>query len=188
MYEVEMKVRADHESVIPELDAAGASLRKSVEQIDVYFDAPHRDFAARDEALRLRKEITAGETTAVLTYKGPRMDSDSKTRAEHETTVGSPTALREALSALGFAPAATVEKTRDRYALGEFTISLDAVEGLGEFVEVEMTVTAEAIEQAQGEVASTLETLGLDPGDQITTSYLELLQGEFPGSADVSHA
>ncbi len=178
MYEVEMKVRADHEAVISEIEASGATPLGSVEQIDVYFDAPHRDFAARDEALRLREETSEDESTAVLTYKGPRLDGDSKTRAEHETTVGSPGDLEAALSALGFTPAATVEKTREKYVLGEFTVALDAVRGLGEFIEVETTVQESAIEQAQAEVAGTLEMLGLDPEDQITTSYLELLETE----------
>ncbi|MFW5921704.1 MAG: class IV adenylate cyclase [Halodesulfurarchaeum sp.] len=178
MYEVEVKVRAAHETVRQELESAGATPLGTVDQRDVYFDAPHRDFAARDEALRLREETDAEGTTAVLTYKGPKLDRESKTRREHETAVGSPGALKEALEALGFEPAATVAKTRERFDLDGFTVVLDSVEGLGEFVEVETTATGESVEQAKNAVSDTLERLGLDPENGITTSYLELSLGE----------
>ncbi|MFB6086580.1 MAG: class IV adenylate cyclase [Halodesulfurarchaeum sp.] len=182
MYEVELKVRAAHEAVRPALDAAGASERETVEQRDVYFDAPHRDLASRDEALRLREETDTGGTTAVLTFKGPRLDRESQTRTEYETAIGSPAELKTALEALGFEPAATVEKTRERFELDGFTVSLDSVAELGEFVEVETTASEADIEQAQRAVAATLERLGLDPEAQISTSYLELLLDESNGS------
>ena len=56
MYEVELKLRADHEAVRAALDDAGASADVRVRQVDTYYDAPHRDFAETDEALRLRRE------------------------------------------------------------------------------------------------------------------------------------
>lgn len=178
MYEVELKVRATHEEVRQELESAGARPLGTVDQRDVYFDAPHRDFAARDEALRLREETDGEGPTAILTYKGPKLDRESKTRKEHETSVGSPEALKDALEALGFEPAATVAKTRARFDLDGFTVVLDTVEGLGEFVEVETTAPEADVEAAQQAVAETLERLGLDPESGISTSYLELLLAE----------
>lgn len=178
MYEVELKVRAAHEDVRPKLEAEGTTRFGTVDQRDVYFDAPHRNFAARDEALRLREETDAEGTTAVLTYKGPKLDQESKTRKEHETTVDEPTELEHALDALGFEPAATVVKTRERFELDGFTVVLDSVKGLGEFVEVETTAVEADVEEAQQAVADTLERLGLDPENQRSTSYLELLLAE----------
>ena len=55
MYEVEVKVAADHAAVRERLPDEAEALG-TVEQVDTYFDAPHRDFAATDEALRLRRE------------------------------------------------------------------------------------------------------------------------------------
>jgi adenylate cyclase class 2 len=188
MYEVEMKVRAAHEDVRRELDATDATPLGSVTQRDVYFDAPHRDFAARDEALRLREETDAEGTTAVLTYKGPRLDEQAKTRAEHETAVADPNALERALEALGFSPAATVEKHRERFSLDGFTISLDAVEGLGEFVEVERGATDGEVSDAQAAVADQVERLGLDPDEQISQSYLELCLEEAAETGDARGA
>jgi adenylate cyclase class 2 len=176
MYEVESKVRAGHEPVEAALEAAGATQSGAVEQVDVYFDAPHRDFAARDEALRLRTESAPDGTIDVLTYKGPRLEGPSKARSEHETPVGDPEALRATLSALGFKAAATVEKSRRIFDLDGFTVTLDSVADLGEFVEVETTVEDEqGVSEARAAVRATVERLGLDPEDEIEASYLAML-------------
>ena len=178
MYEVEVKVRASHESVRSRLESAGGTHLGEREQIDVYFEAPHRDFAARDEALRLREETDPDGTRTVLTYKGPRLEGATKTRTEHETSVGSRTEMQAALSELGFSPAATVEKTRDQYTFEGCTVSLDRVAGLGEFVEVETTVEADAIGKGQETVTESLENLGLGDAERLQMSYLELLAGD----------
>jgi adenylate cyclase class 2 len=194
MYEVELKLRADHGEVRDALADAGASLTARVRQVDTYYDAPHRDFAATDEALRLRRETRqpAGEsaagrdrgsnpegdatTTTELTYKGPLIEAASKTREEHETLVGDGDDAAAILDALGFEPAAVVEKVRTFFELEGYTVSLDRVDGLGEFVEVEGEAAREAeIDAVRASAAAVLRDLGLDPDDQIRTSYLGLL-------------
>jgi len=196
MYEVELKVAAAHGPVRDRLDDAGLTFRERVRQIDTYYDAPHREFAATDEALRTREERPladdgTSDATVAVTYKGPLVDDRSKTREEHETTVADGDALDEILTALGFTPAATVEKDRERYVRDEYTVTLDAVAGLGEFVEVETEVRAENAgegpagereEDAHPDLAAAREgardllaELGLDPDAGIRTSYLGML-------------
>jgi adenylate cyclase class 2 len=187
MYEVEIKVPADLETVrdrLRELDADPGETRR---QRDVYYDAPHREFAETDEALRIRRETTTngGDThreastdgeSIRLTYKGPLLDDDSKTRTEHETGVADGDELAGVLDGLGFDPAATVEKRREYWRFEEFTVALDAVEGVGEFVEIEREVDAEdAIDPTREAAIGTLARLGLDAADQVRTSYLGLL-------------
>lgn len=161
-------------------------------QTDTYYDAPHRSFAETDEALRLRRETRvdgpdgdpgrAGETAtdatgerAVLTYKGPRVDDASKTRVEHETAVGDADAADAVLGGLGFEPTATVEKERERYRLDGFGVVLDDVAGLGEFVEVERAAGEADVAAVREAARAVVERLGLDPDDQVRTSYLEML-------------
>jgi adenylate cyclase class 2 len=183
MYEVELKVRADHGPVRSRLDDLGAEAHPAVHQEDTYYDAPHRNFAATDEALRLRREsVRGGESRTYLTYKGPLVDEASKTRREAETAVVDGSAAAEILSALGFEPAATVEKERRRYALEGYTVTLDAVDGLGEFVEVETEIeerteagSEDGIDAARTGAAAVLQDLGLDPAAGIRTSYLGML-------------
>jgi adenylate cyclase class 2 len=183
MYEVELKVRADHDRVRERLAEVEAADAGGVTQVDTYYDAPHRDFASTDEALRLRRERPAdtdngapdGETVTKLTYKGPLVEAESKTRREHETEVLDDDEAMAILSGLGFEPAATVEKDRRFFRYEGYTVTLDRVDGLGEFVEVETETDAEAVEAAREGAIAVMTELGLDPDEQIRTSYLGLL-------------
>jgi len=190
VYEVELKVRADHDAVAERLRERGAAARGAVRQVDTYYDAPHRSFADTDEALRLRATTPlddgAGDgpgagapggpaTTHELTYKGPKVDAASKTREEFESTVGDPDAVAAALSALGFSPAATVEKERRRFELDGYEVVLDDVDGLGEFVEVETAAPADGVDAAREGAVDVLDALGLADRERVRTSYLGLL-------------
>ncbi|MBO4248309.1 class IV adenylate cyclase [Halomicrobium sp. IBSBa] len=173
MYEVELKVETDHEPVRERLDELGATFLGTVEQADTYYDAPHREFAETDEALRVRRETVDGESSAVMTYKGPKVDAESKTREEIETGVGDGDDAAAIFESVGFEAAATVRKERDRYRLDGYTVTLDSVAGAGSFVEVE--TEAEKIDAAREGAADLMRDLGLNPDDQIRTSYLGLL-------------
>lgn len=178
MYEVELKVPATHEDVRPRLSTLGAERVGSVRQVDTYYDAPDRDFAATDEALRVRRETPEdGDPRAVVTYKGPLVEEASKTRREAETGVADADAMADVLEGLGYEPAATVRKDRERFACGRYEVVLDAVDGLGEFVEVEAE-TEEEVGPVREGAEAVLADLGLDPDDAIRTSYLGLLLAE----------
>jgi adenylate cyclase class 2 len=176
MYEVEVKVPADHAPVRKALADADATHLGAVTQEDTYYNAPHRDFVETDEAVRIRweRDESGGET--VITYKGPKVDADSKSRNELETAVDDGDVLDEILEQLGFDPVPTVSKERDRFELYGYTVSLDTVTGAGTFVEVE--TEAESVPDARDGAFDVLETLGLDPADQIRASYLELVLGD----------
>ena len=193
MYEVEIKVPADVDAVRERLRRVDAERAGARSQRDVYYDAPHRDFAETDEALRLRRETPIasvsdsrttrdedGFETTKLTYKGPLVDEGSKTRIEHETGVDDGEAASGVFGGLGFEPAATVEKRREFWRYDGYTVTLDDVDGLGEFVEVEREVEDEpAVASARDAAVDVLSELGLDGTDQIRTSYLGLLlEGE----------
>lgn len=175
MYEVELKVPADLAAVREALADRDAVDRGSVEQVDVYLGAPHRDFGETDEALRIRRETRRGgdEPSATLTYKGPLVEAASKTREEIETAVGTADEAEALLGALGFDPVRTVEKHRERYELEGYTVTLDRVTGVGEFVEVE--THAEDVEPAREGARAILTDLGLDPDEHVRTSYLAML-------------
>lgn len=176
MYELEYKVRADHTAAESHLQQLGATDTGVVTQRDTYFNAPHRDFAETDEALRIRIETHNDSSTASITYKGPLLETTAKTREERETTVGDPSEVTAILDHLGFEPVATVEKHRHRYRLDEFTITLDSVTDVGDFLELEAeadsTADLDALDQRASEV---LNQLGSTPAEHISRSYLELV-------------
>ena len=99
------------------LQGWGSRFVEEREDADHYFNAPDRDFARTDEAFRVRR---IGERT-FLTWKGPKLDADTKTRQEIEVPVGDGEAaaddLLQLLQKLGYRPVAVVRKRRRVYEL-----------------------------------------------------------------------
>jgi adenylate cyclase class 2 len=176
MYEIEVKVRADHDPVRDRLRSRDAERVGQVRQVDTYYDHPARSFATTDEALRVRREEPIGDDPATrLTYKGPLVESTSKTREEFETDVGDADAIDAILRKLGFEPTPEVSKERELFALEGYTVTLDTVDRVGTFVEVEHGGTKAEIETFREGARDLLRELGLDPADHVRTSYLELV-------------
>jgi len=106
-----------------------------------------------------------------LVYKGSRTDTETKTREEFKSPASKETI--EILKRLGFSQAAIVRKIRRNFNLEGVGISLDEVEGLGKFIEIE---TDKAEHKAK--LFNLLERLGIPKEKTIIKSYLELLQYE----------
>ena len=189
MYEVELKFPVpDTRAIEQRLTAIGSRWHEPVDQIDRYFNHPCRDFARTDEALRLRRN---GDEV-VITWKGPRIDTATKTRREIELPLAvalpPPGAAAQPadvaiarwtdlLEALGFRSVATVAKRRRHAAVTwqgrEVDVALDSVAGLGEFLELELQASEEEIPQARACLESLAGELGC--GIPERRSYLELL-------------
>ena len=175
MIEVEVKVRLSQDGIERKLEDIGAEFAGSEDQVDVYYSAPHRDFAETDEALRIRTVASESISKNILTYKGPKIDSESKTREEIEVGIEGKKEMDRMLMLLGFSKVYEVSKTRRNYRVDDITISLDDVKGLGNFMEVEMASEEDDFSSQKDKVFSLLNLLGHDRGDVIRTSYLELL-------------
>ncbi|MDW7731595.1 MAG: class IV adenylate cyclase [Methanolobus sp.] len=169
MIEIEVKARADHQQVKELLSGMGTSFIGVEKHCDTYFNAPHRDFAKTDEALRIRSV----DGRSVLTYKGKKLDTISKTREEFETEVDGMNA-RSILLALGFYESGVVRKTREIFRFKELTICLDNVKGIGEFIEVEITAESD-VELHTERIFAFLEKFGIGEKNSIRTSYLEMV-------------
>lgn len=179
-YEVELKFRVPHiRQFEQELAALGAEPLGECRQADQYFRHPLRDFAVTDEAFRIRRE---GEHNW-LTYKGPKLDSATKTRREIEIpfadSASAAKQLQEMLELLGFAPAAVVSKHRRRFQLQwrghEVEVAIDTVDGLGTFAELEIVTEEEGLDRARDLVLSLAKQCRLQ--DPEHRSYLEMLIG-----------
>jgi len=178
MLEVEMKFAgANFADLERRLSEWGARADPPIDEADHYFNAPDRDFARTDEALRVRRIGTLNH----VTYKGPKRDAQTKTRAEIEVALahGDEAAdkFMEMLRCLGYRPVAVVHKSRRIYRTrrGDFAleICLDDVEGLGKFAEVEIQAPEENLEAARNTLLNAAAELGLTASER--RSYLELL-------------
>jgi adenylate cyclase class 2 len=177
-YEVEQKFPvADVAAVEARLAARGVDVSEPRAEVDLYFAHPARDFARTDEALRIRRQGSLNS----ITYKGPKIDQTTKTRREMELPLPpgeeSAEAWAKLLKVLGFRPVAEVRKLRRKVEIPwqgrRVQGSLDEVEGLGNFVELELVEEEAGVESAKACIASLAESLGLRESER--RSYLELL-------------
>jgi adenylate cyclase class 2 len=181
MLEVEQKFRVDNAAALAaRLSELGVRLGEAQLQIDRYFNHPARDFGETDEALRIRQ---AGQKNYV-TYKGPKLDSTTKTRREIDCAVGDQEEeawkFATLLEALGFKPVAEVRKQRRTASMKRHdvtvTLALDEVEGLGSFVELECVLSGrDPLENAKTKAAIALLATELGLTQNERKSYLELL-------------
>ncbi len=178
-YEVELKFPlADSAPILSKLDALGATRLSAIEQNDRYFAHPVRDFAKTDEALRIR---SCGNSN-VVTYKGPIVDDQTKTRQEIEIPFAdgadSANQFAEMLTILGFHEVRTVSKERSPFHLEwenqRVEVSLDDVHGLpGSFIEIELLADESTRDAARDSILRLAEHLGLKDSER--KSYLRLL-------------
>lgn len=183
-YEVELKFPlADPGPVVGLLAAWGVQPEQPLMQCDQYFGHPLRDFAKTDEAFRIR---SVGEIN-FATYKGPVVDSQTKSRREIEVGLecGAAAALQfgEMLVMLGFRPVGTVRKKRVAYRFPwegrNYEVALDDVESLGAFVEIETLADESQRNDARDGILNLAHRLGL-PGTSERRSYLEMTLSSKP--------
>jgi adenylate cyclase class 2 len=177
-YEVEQKFPVqDFGEMERKLVALGGEFASAIEQVDRYFAHPARDFAKTDEALRIRR---TGEENRI-TYKGPKLDLQTKTRQELELPLPPGRQAAEDFSsllhALGFRRVAEVFKRRRKLHFSwqgfEVEASLDEVERVGRFVELEIVADHQRLDAARESLLALAKELGLETIER--RSYLELL-------------
>lgn len=178
-FEVENKFRVyDFSETEACLNRLHTQFSPSVEQVDLYFSHPIRDFVATDEALRLRR---VGRENA-FTYKGPKIDRETKTRREIELECESGdlgfAKAQAFLEALSFRAVREVRKQRRLAELlwehRKFVIALDHVARLGFFVELETQATAADLPSTTSALQALALHLRLTNCER--RSYLELLE------------
>jgi adenylate cyclase class 2 len=177
-YEAEQKFPVDNlEAVEKRLGELGAEVTGERIEVDRYYNHPARDFAQTDEALRIRRFGSVNR----MTYKGPRVDEVTKTRQELELPLaeGEQAAVDwdKLLETLGFSVVSEVHKRRRKsYVAWQdrvIEVSLDEVNGLGTFVELELVVEEEELDTARACIADLAKELGLSESER--RSYLCLL-------------
>jgi adenylate cyclase class 2 len=165
--EIEIKCYCDDDKNVKSLlSEMGAQFIGKRFESDTYFNHPAKDFKDSDEALRLRK---VGEKT-IITYKGPKVSKITKARIEHETVVEDYASMKNILEGLGFIRSGVIEKERFIYSFNGMEISIDYVDGLGTFVEIEKI--GELKDEIEKELFNIAERLGLNKFER--RSYLEL--------------
>lgn len=171
---VEIKVRlSDYEDTARRARELSPSEPVVIEQEDVFFPCPSG---------RLKLRILGPEHGELIFYQRPDQEGP-KTSLYSLTPTSDPTGLRHVL-ATAYGEKAVVQKTRHLYLVGRTRIHLDRVEGLGDFLELEVVLAEEdSIEGGEAEAHRLMEPLGVLPEDLVPDAYVDLLDRQhIPGS------
>ncbi len=163
---IEIKARIDSiEALRPAAERLADSGATLIQQDDTFF-------ACAQGRLKLRDQFAAG---AELIFYQRANQSGPKESFYLRVPVPDPNALRELL-ALAQGQTGRVRKRRVLYLAGRTRIHLDAVEGLGEFLELEVVLQeGESTEAGVAEAHRIMSQLGVTPQQLIESAYVDLL-------------
>lgn len=169
MREIEVKAKIKDLSPLEErLKQLGVKLGEPVQQNDViYFDGEKRFNELQIcNFVRIRRTNTG----AFLTLK--RSIEDELDSLEHETPVENAEEAENIVKELGLKFGVRVTKHRRQFKMGRITGCIDSVEGLGNFVELEMLVgDDQKLADVRAELRQKLAELGVDSKDEVTQGY-----------------
>lgn len=176
--EIEIKVKVPAlEPIRENLKKNGAKLIAEQDEHDIYYNAPHKDFAVTDEALRVRytQNQTCGKIMPPnVTYKGPKVGREGfKAREEIIVDISSGEQFATILERLNFTKTAEVIKHREIYQCDKAIVTLDNVAEVGTFSEIEADFSLTE-DEAVAAIENVAAMAGIT-GERLTKSYLEIL-------------
>lgn len=177
MIEIEIKAKiTDPKLAFEKINYIGGKYSHSEKQHDIYFNGDKKDFKKSDEALRIREIPDGDDFKKILTYKGPKLNSETKTRKEIEVEISDTENMADILINLGYKPSAIVNKVRRIFTYNEYVITVDKLNKLGYYMEIEYVANEDDdIDTIQEEIFKIFEKMGITSGFE-KTSYLELLE------------
>ena len=164
---IEIKARIESvEAVLPQVKAIAESGPTEIVQDDTFFNCPNG-------RLKLRAfSETAGE---LIFYQRPDQAGPKESFYVISQTA-SPNTLREVLS-LAYGASGRVRKRRTLFMVGRTRVHLDRVEGLGDFLELEVVLSEDETTESGVKVAhELLAKLGISTKQLIEGAYIDLLR------------
>ena len=160
MREVEVKFRVREPAVlIAALDARGIQLGRPVEQDDQAYAPDGWSYGDDRRGIPFARLRTV-DGQHLFTVKRPAENVLSC--EEHETVIADRAQMHRAIMAMGFRPTVRIRKVRRVATVGELTVCLDELDGVGVFVEVEQQVPDGVPGEAvQAELSCFVESLGI---------------------------
>jgi predicted adenylyl cyclase CyaB len=176
---IEIKARApDPDHLRQVAESISDTAVETLDQEDIFF-------AAREGRLKLR---ILGEQAGELIHYHRADAAGPKTSHYLIAPTSAPRVLREILSRV-LPIIGVVRKRRQLYRVGQTRIHLDRVEGLGDFVELEVVLRPDQ-DESEGVVVAkeNMSRLGIAPDQLIRCAYIDLLKDRAGGATQVSGA
>jgi len=177
MIEVEMKFQIDDAELIKKrLEDCGVDTFDPHYDhiVDVYYNSP--PLVPGEPTLRVRQYKYGREWAGAVTLK--KKMKGTLVREEFEEGIDTPNdveAILRLFRFFGYDIKAIIGKDRYTYKWDDINVSIDHVEGLGTFVEIEKVVEGQGdADKAIDEIGTVAKHLSLNPLMAIPCSYLEL--------------
>jgi len=137
-----------------------------ISQEDIFFNV---------EAGRLKLRILAPDRAQLIYYTRP--DQEGPKRSDYHISYSSdPENLRHVLE-LAYGVRGVVRKTRYLYLVGQTRVHLDDVEGLGQFMELEVVLEERQSNTEGQRIAEDLmSAIGVERADLIDGAYMDLIE------------
>ncbi|OGB75292.1 hypothetical protein A2810_00375 [candidate division Kazan bacterium RIFCSPHIGHO2_01_FULL_49_10] len=177
MIEIEIKFRVDNNrradivERIGRLCPNGNSIRQ-MDKVYLIKSDSFKDFKSGDPVVRIR----VVDDKSTLTYKRA-IDGHGNT-IEHEIAFTPIAEGENILCEMGYKMVTEVAKTRSVWKSGDVTISLDDVDGLGAFLELEILGDSEQIKPARERILTLAHELGLSESDIELKKYDQLVSAK----------
>jgi adenylate cyclase class IV len=170
---IEIKARITRvEALLPRAQALAGVAPELLAQDDTFFAVPHG---------RLKLREFADGSAELIHYHRPDT-GEAKASDYVRAPVAEPAALREAL-ARGCGLRGRVVKQRWLFIVGATRIHLDRVQGLGDFMELEVVLQpGQSDSQGTAIAESLMVELGLADADRLAGAYLDLLAADASAS------
>ena len=166
---IEIKARVvDRDALIARSHDIAGSERVDIEQDDTFFQC---------EAGRLKLRTLGEAGGQLIFYQRP---DQAGPRASFFTATATidPAGLRTALT-LAYGAVGRVRKHRILFLAERTRIHLDRVDGLGDFVELEVTLADhEDLEEATAEAERMMAALGIQSDQLVPTAYVDLMTAD----------
>jgi len=164
---IEIKARArDFEEIRSRAEKLSDTAVEVIPQEDIFFNTPQG---------RLKLRILAPDRGELIYYTRP--DQEGPKRSDyHIARTPDPENLKRVLE-LAYGIRGIVKKTRYLYLVGQTRVHLDDVEGLGQFMELEVVMN-NGQDDAEGETIADklMISLGVERSDLIEGAYMDLLE------------
>ena len=163
---VEIKARVDDLAALAGRAAAIATQGPTeIAQDDTFF---------RCESGRLKLRAFSATDGELIFYRRADQAGPKESFYVRSSTT-EPAVLRELLT-LAHGPAGRVRKQRTLYLVGRTRVHLDRVDGLGDFMELEVVLQdEEPVEAGIREAHALMERLGVHASQLVETAYVDLL-------------
>lgn len=162
---VEIKARIESvDSLVPRVAALAGDGPFQIAQDDVFF---HCDTG------RLKLRMFSESSGELIFYR--RRDSAGPKESFYiRSPAPDPASLRQSLG-LAYGETGRVTKRRTLYLVGRTRVHLDRVEGLGDFIELEVVLDeGESIDSGTKEAQSLMAALGIGASQLIEGAYVDL--------------